>query len=191
MKDWERTKQPLENPKCYLIQQEITRHLNEAVTASVGMLLLQQIWTAGVPAQWHSAWVVTAQCDHCKARHNSFPEVSLPGWANPAIPGSGTATQVLNSKESSPLPFEVETLNPFAVLTVARFVPQSRQSGCTELSWWESSFASSSNKCYMEKKVKKGRLYPQAEGWRVPLAPWKSTGEQSLTKEVLRLQGRD
>lgn len=43
MKGWERKNQSLENPKHYLIQQEITSSQNEAVTASVGMLLVQQL----------------------------------------------------------------------------------------------------------------------------------------------------
>lgn len=82
----------------------------------------------------------------------------------PATSRSVTATQILNSKEKSPLPLEVGALDPFPALTVAGFVPQSQQSGCTEPSRWESSFASSSNGCYTEKKGKKRSIVASGRG---------------------------
>lgn len=125
MKDWERKNQPLKNPKRYLIQQEITSCPKEAVTASVGMLLLQQTGTVTLSLSGDSPmWPLQGTAQPLSLKFQCLAEQS------PALSGSGTATQVLSSKGSSPLPVEVEALDPFAGLAVARLVPQSQQPGC-------------------------------------------------------------
>lgn len=66
VKDWEKSLS-LEYPKHHQVQQEITSSQNETVTVSVGMLLLQQVHTAGVPEHCWPTWR-----DHWKAQQNSF-----------------------------------------------------------------------------------------------------------------------
>lgn len=61
VKDWEKSLS-LEYPKHHQVQQEITSSQNETVTVSVGMLLLQQVHTAGVPEHCWPTWR-----DHWKA----------------------------------------------------------------------------------------------------------------------------
>lgn len=50
IKDWEKKNLSLENSEHHQAQWEITSSQNEAAAASVGMLLLQQVRAAGVPA---------------------------------------------------------------------------------------------------------------------------------------------
>lgn len=107
IKDWEKKNLSLENSEHHQAQWEITSSQNKAAAASVGMLLLQQVRAAGVPAIRQPAL-----CDLWKAQRKSLSWRTAKKFhcttEQPiTVSGSGTVPQILNSKESYSFPLSL------------------------------------------------------------------------------------